>query len=43
MNEMIILDSICYNEKDNSVSYFYSVIGELDNVIYMNIYYVVFK
>ena len=36
MNETITLDSTCYNEKDNSVSYFYSVTGELDNATYMN-------
>ena len=37
MNETITLDSTRYNEKDNSVSYFYSVTGELDNATYMNL------
>jgi len=39
MNETITLDSTRYNEKDNSVSYFYSVTGELDNATYMNTHY----
>ena len=43
MNETITLDSTCYNEKDNSVSYFYSVTGELDNATYMNTHYAAFK
>ncbi len=43
MNETITLDSTCYNEKDNSVSYFYSVTGELDNATYMNTHYATFK
>mgnify|MGYP001161759166 FL=1 len=43
MNETITLDSTCYNEKDNSVSYFYSVAGELDNATYMNTHYAAFK
>lgn len=43
MNETITLDSTRYNEKDNAVSYFYSVTGELDNAIYMNTHYATFK
>ena len=43
MNETITLDSTCYNEKDNSVSYFYSGTGELDNATYMNTHYAAFK
>ena len=43
MNETITLDSTRYNEKDNSVSYFYSVTGELDNATYMNTHYAAFK
>lgn len=43
MNETITLDSTRYDEKDNAVSYFYSVTGELDNAIYMNTHYATFK
>lgn len=43
MNETITLDSTRYNEKDNSVSYFYSVTGELNNATYMNTHYAAFK
>ena len=37
------MNETCYNEKDNSVSYFYSVTGELDNATYMNTHYAAFK
>lgn len=43
MNETITLDSTHYNEKNNTVSYFYSVTGELDNPTYMNTHYATFK
>lgn len=43
MSETITLDSTNYNEKTNTVSYFYSVTGELDNPVYMNNHYTTFK
>lgn len=43
MNETITLDSTNYNEKNNTVSYFYSVTGELDSPTYMNTHYATFK
>lgn len=43
MSETVTLDSTTYNEKDNKVSYFYSVTGELDNLTYMNTHYATFK
>lgn len=43
INETITLDSTRYNDKSNTVSYFYSVTGELDNPAYMNARYATFK
>ena len=43
MSETITLDSTSYNEKNNTVSYFYSVTGELDDPAYMNTNYTTFK
>lgn len=43
MNETITLDSTSYSERNNTVSYFYSVTGELDNPTYMNANYATFK
>lgn len=43
MSETIMLDSTNYNEKTNTVSYFYSVTGEPDNPTYMNNNYTTFK
>ena len=43
LNESITLDSTSYNEKNNTVSYFYSVTGELDSPAYMKANYATFK
>lgn len=43
ISETITLDSTAYNDKSNTVSYFYSVTGELDNPAYMNAHYDTFK
>lgn len=43
MTETITLDSTRYDEKTNTVSYFYSVTGELDNATYMDSHYATFK
>lgn len=43
MSETITLDSTNYNEKKNTVSYFYSVTGELDSPTFMNANYATFK
>lgn len=43
LNETVTLDSTRYDEKENTVSYFYSVTGELDNAAYMNSRYADFK
>lgn len=43
ISETITLDSTNYNEKSNTVSYYYDVTGELDNPTYMNANYATFK
>lgn len=43
ISETITLDSTSYNEKSNTVSYYYDVTGELDNPTYMNANYATFK
>lgn len=43
ISETITLDSTSYNDKSNTVSYFYSVTGELDNPAYMKTNYAAFK
>lgn len=43
MSETIRLDSTNYDEKNNVMSYFYSVSGELDDAAYMSARYDTFK
>lgn len=43
ISETVTLDSTSYNEKSNTVSYYYDVTGELDNPTYMNAHYATFK
>lgn len=43
MSETITLDSTRYDEKANTVSYFYSVTGELDSPAYMDAHYDTFR
>lgn len=43
LNETVTIDSTRYDEKTNTVSYFYTVSGELDNSNYMNSNYATFK
>lgn len=43
MSETIRLDSTNYDEKNNVMSYFYSVSGELDDTAYMSARYDTFK
>ena len=43
LNETITIDSTLYNEKDNTVSYYYTVTGELDDPQFMNNNYATYK
>ena len=43
MSETIMLDSARYNAEANSISYFYSVSGVLDDADYMTTHYIAFK
>lgn len=43
MSETIRLDSTSYDEKNNVMSYFYSVSGELDDAAYMSAHYDTFR
>ena len=43
LNETITIDSTHYNEKDNTVSYYYTVTGELDDPQFMDNNYATYK
>lgn len=43
LNETITIDSTHYNEKDNTVSYYYTVTGELDDPKFMDNNYATYK
>ena len=43
MSRTVTLDSTAYDEKNNTMSYFYSVTGELDSPAYMDAHYDTFR
>ena len=43
LNETITIDSTHYNKKDNTVSYYYTVTGELDDPQFMDNNYATYK
>lgn len=43
LNETVTLDSTRYEEKNNTVTYYYSVTGQLDDPAYMNTQHATFK
>lgn len=43
LNETVTIDSTRYDEKNNTVCYFYTVSGELDDPAYMSTHYADFK
>lgn len=43
LNETVTIDSTRYDEKNNTVSYYYTVTGVLDDPEYMNSHYAAFR